>query len=192
MSTRPATWTPSPALLALVKHFEGLHDGDLRTIGLQPKLCPAGVWTEGWGHAIRDAQGRVLRDTVPMTVAIAHAKVRTLEEADALLVQDLQRFADSARRLLTRRLQPHQFDALVSFHYNTGGLRLPNGKHSTLLRMVNEGRFDEAEREFHRWVLAGGKRLRGLVWRRAAEAYMFLGNNWRDALGPERQSLPRA
>ena len=30
----------------LIKHFEGLHDGDLKKIGLQPKKCPAGIWTE--------------------------------------------------------------------------------------------------------------------------------------------------
>ena len=32
----------------LIKKYEGLHDGDLKAIGLQPKMCPANVWTEGW------------------------------------------------------------------------------------------------------------------------------------------------
>ena len=36
----------------LIKEFEGLHDGDLSIIGLQPKMCPAGIWTQGYGHAI--------------------------------------------------------------------------------------------------------------------------------------------
>ena len=31
--------------ISLIKHFEGLHDGDLKKIGLQPKKCPAGIWT---------------------------------------------------------------------------------------------------------------------------------------------------
>ena len=30
----------------LIKYFESLHDGDLTEIGLQPKMCPAGIWTE--------------------------------------------------------------------------------------------------------------------------------------------------
>lgn len=188
----PPTYTPSPALLDLVKHFEGLHDGDLHTIGLQPKLCPAGVWTEGWGHAIRGNDGKLLREDVPMSAALAYSRVRTLPEADALLVEDLQRFAERVRRVVSRRLAPHQFDALVSFQYNTGGLVLATGKPSTLLRLVNEGQYAEAEREFHRWTWAGGRKLPGLVWRRNAEAYMFLGNNWRDALGPARQRIPKA
>jgi lysozyme len=33
--------------LDLIKHFESLHDGDLTIVGLQPKMCPAGIWTEG-------------------------------------------------------------------------------------------------------------------------------------------------
>ena len=31
----------------LIKEFESLHDGDLKQVGLQPKMCPAGIWTEG-------------------------------------------------------------------------------------------------------------------------------------------------
>lgn len=38
--------------IILIKHYESLHDGDLSRIGLQPKMCPAGYWTEGYGHAI--------------------------------------------------------------------------------------------------------------------------------------------
>lgn len=38
----------------VTKHFESLHDGDLTIIGLQPKMCPAGIWTEGYGNAIVD------------------------------------------------------------------------------------------------------------------------------------------
>lgn len=37
----------------IVKHYESLHDGDLKQIGLQPKLCPAGIWTQGYGRAMR-------------------------------------------------------------------------------------------------------------------------------------------
>ena len=38
--------------IALIAYFEQYHDGDLTKIGLQPKMCPAGIWTVGLGHAL--------------------------------------------------------------------------------------------------------------------------------------------
>ena len=38
----------------LIKHYESLHDGNLKEIGIQPKMDPVGIWTIGWGHAIAD------------------------------------------------------------------------------------------------------------------------------------------
>ena len=40
--------------IELIKSFESLHDGDLSKIGLQPKMCPAQIWTEGYGRAMRE------------------------------------------------------------------------------------------------------------------------------------------
>ena len=49
--------------LNLIKEFESLHDGDLSIIGLQPKMCPAQVWTEGYGRAMRNKSGVFLKGT---------------------------------------------------------------------------------------------------------------------------------
>ena len=38
--------------IAMIAMFEQYHDGDLSMIGLQPKMCPAGIWTVGLGHAL--------------------------------------------------------------------------------------------------------------------------------------------
>jgi len=38
--------------LGIIKKFEGLEDGDPTTVNLDPYVCPGGVWTIGWGHAI--------------------------------------------------------------------------------------------------------------------------------------------
>ena len=184
-------YTPSAELLAMLQHFEGLHDGDLHTMGLQPKLCPAGIWTEGWGHAIRDDKGEMVRADKPITHALAYSKVRTRADADALLALDVQKFADRTRRLLRRKPPTHQFEALVSFQFNTGALMLPSGKPSGLLLAANEDNLQLAVFEFGRWVHAGGKRLQGLVWRRAAEANMYMGNNWRDTMSPNRTLPPK-
>jgi lysozyme len=43
--------------IQLIQEFESLHDGDLTMIGLQPKMDPIGIWTEGYGHAMRDSKG---------------------------------------------------------------------------------------------------------------------------------------
>jgi GH24 family phage-related lysozyme (muramidase) len=44
----------------LVKKYEGLHDGDSKQTGLQPKLCPANIWTEGYGRAMFGKDGKFL------------------------------------------------------------------------------------------------------------------------------------
>ena len=61
-----------------------------------------------------------------------------------------------------------QFDALVSFHYNTGAI----GR-ATLTRKHCAGDFEGAALEFARWNMAGGRVLKGLVNRRAAEAELY-------------------
>lgn len=111
-------------------------------------------WTIGWG-----ATGR---DIVP-------GLVWTQAECDARLQRDLARFAAEVSRALgDAPASQGQFDALVSFHYNTGAIA-----RATLTRLHRAGRHAEAEAEFGKWVHAGGKRLRGLVRRRAAEAALY-------------------
>jgi lysozyme len=144
----------------LIQRFEGLHrrlpDG---RIG--PYLCPAAVWTIGWGSTLA-ADGRpVTRDTAPLTVA----------ECDALFRRDLARFSAAVERLVRVPLADNQFGALVSFAHNLGPGRLAA---STLLRRVNDAMWTEAGAEFGRWTMAGGQRLQGLVLRREAERALFL------------------
>lgn len=135
----------------LVKHFEGLY--------LKAYLCPAKVWTIGYGHTgLKHKDGTVK----------AGRKI-TEAEAEALLMQDLNtKYAPDVERLVTVPLAQHEFDALVSFHFNTGSL----GK-STLLKKLNAGDKASAAEEFLRWTRGGGKVLPGLVRRRKAERYLF-------------------
>jgi lysozyme len=64
-----------------------------------------------------------------------------------------------------------QRGALASFAFNLGAGAL---QASTLLRRVNALEWDDVPFQFSRWVHAGGRRLSGLVRRRAAEAELFL------------------
>jgi lysozyme len=126
---------------------------------------PAHGWkvpTVGYGHT--DAAGEPkYKDT--------KAKTFTQQEAREILLGDLQKYEDSVDSLVTVKLNDNQRGALVSFTYNLGAGNL---KRSTLLKKLNAGDFAGAAKEFDKWVNAGGKKLEGLVRRRAAEKALFL------------------
>lgn len=162
--------TVSSTLVTLVKHYESLHDGDLNVIGLQPKMCPAGLWTEGYGKLVLDNFGHRISGIENKDKAYRFSKIHTEEQAEEFLVRDLE---DYAKRIDTLRLHLplHQIDALISFSYNVGFQAL---KTSTLLRKIREkASIDAIENEFLRWDKANGKVLRGLTLRRKTEAYLY-------------------
>jgi len=124
--------------------------------------------------AYRDAAG------VP-TIGYGHTKDvrmgdRISEEwARRLLRQDV---AEVERQVKAMRVASSegQLDALVSFAFNVGIGRL---RRSNLLRVIREGGTKlQIQREFKRWVYAGGKRLRGLELRREWEAKRFFECDW--------------
>ena len=131
----------------LIKEFEGLE--------LKAYLCPAGVWTIGYGH----------------TKGVKKGQVITQLEADNFLKEDLISFEKGVTRLIKSNINQNQFDALVSFAFNLG---LANLKKSTLLKKVNSNPNDRTiVDEFIKWIYAGGKQLEGLKKRRQAEAYLY-------------------
>lgn len=131
----------------LIKSFEGLE--------LEAYLCPADIWTIGYGHTGNVKEG----DSI------------TKAEADELLDKDLQTFRNGVKRLVKVPLNENQFGALVSFAYNLGLGSLQN---STLLKLLNAGDYDGAADQFLRWNKSKGKVLTGLVRRREAERAVFL------------------
>ena len=139
--------------VALIQRFEGLR--------LAPYLCPAKVWTIGYGATYGSDGRRVTR----------HTRSITEDEADALLTRDLGRFAAGVDRLVSVGLDPEQRAALVSFAFNLG---LGALKASTLLRRVNGLEWGDVPTQFRRWVYGGGQRLPGLVTRREAEVALWL------------------
>lgn len=130
---------------ALIKSFE-----DLR---LRAYPDTGGVPTIGWGHT----RGVKLGDTC------------SIEQARAWFVEDAAEAENDVLRLVRVPLAQHEFDALVSFQFNTGAL----GK-STLLRRLNAGDRAAAADQFLRWVYDDGVKLAGLVRRRTAERALFL------------------
>lgn len=146
-------------------------DGDPSTVNLDPYRDPVGYLTIGWGHLIQ-LDGRALR--APADRALArqlYPNGLARDEAEALLTADLIDAARDVRWAITVPLTEGQLSALISFTFNLG---LSKVRGSTLYRLVNARDFARAGGEFGKWVHAGGRRLRGLVNRRAAERALFV------------------
>lgn len=154
----PATLRPGPAGIALIRQFEGC--ARLRPDGRYAAYPDPGTggppWTIGWGATGPD---------------IGPDTLWSRDQCDVRLTADLARYAQEVRGALGKAATTqNQFDALLSFHYNTGAI----GR-ASLTRKHRVGDYRGAEREFARWVRAGGRVLPGLVRRRAAEARLYAG-----------------
>ncbi len=168
--------TPSKKLETFVKHYESLHDGDLKTIGLQPKLCPAGYWTEGYGRVLKGPDGKMLKYSSKYSTVksvLPFSTIKTECEANEDLSASLKEKGKDVLSWLKVAVNQHQFDALLSHYYNCG-------KSETLYRLVNS-RTPEAE--IKRWfttkyVTAGGVYMKGLQYRRNDEYEIWAGKNY--------------
>lgn len=157
-------------LTELVKHYESLHDGDLKTVGLQPKMCPAGLWTEGYGRLVLDEKGNRLKGIENKAKAYKFSKIKTEAQAIVALEEDLRDYTLRVKSL-NLFLSENQLAALVSFAYNIG---FANLKTSTLLKKIQaNSSASEITAQFLRWVYADKKTLPGLVARRKSEALLF-------------------
>lgn len=133
--------------LDLIRSFEGLR--------LKSYKDSVGVWTIGYGH----------------TRGVAAGQTCTLDQAMDWLRRDLIDAEKAVASMVTHPITDNQFAALCSFAFNLGSGSLLK---STLLKKVNEGRFEEAAKWFAPWNKAGGVVVGGLTSRRAAEAKLFL------------------
>jgi GH24 family phage-related lysozyme (muramidase) len=122
-------------------------------------ICPAGYPTIGYGHLITEANKEQFLDGVDE------------DEALELLRNDVGKAERAVLRLIAVPLTQGQFDALVSFTFNLGAGAL---QRSTLRRKVNREEHDDVPAELMKWVWAGGRKLKGLVKRRAAEAGIYI------------------
>jgi lysozyme len=94
------------------------------------------------------------------------ARERGLE----LLREDAAIAENAVKDNVSVLLNQNQFDALTSFAYNVGAEAFAN---STLLRELNAGNYDAVPGQMNRWVNSEGRRVQGLVNRRAAEGALF-------------------
>lgn len=143
------------AAVALCKHFEGLF--------LKPYLCPANVWTIGYGSTYYEDGRRVSPDDPPITK----------ERAEQLLLWELNKVSAPAVIRLVPELFAwsvangtwRAFCAIVDFTFNLGSGRLQT---STLRRKLRALDWEGSKEQLALWVRGGGRVLPGLVRRRAA------------------------
>lgn len=150
----------------VIIRYEGLHDGDLSVIGLQPKQDPIGIWTEGWGHAMLDSRGDFIKGIKNKKQAYKLSKIHTVEQADFTLVSDLLPVDLLIARKVTKQLNLTQKEALESFYYNCG-------YSATLTKLINEKSSDLYNWWCSHYITGGGVSLIGLVYRRKTEALLF-------------------
>lgn len=129
----------------------------------------AGLPTIGVGHLLTQderSSGKILIHDNP----VRYAGGLTKEQAVQLLDQDVEAVEKFVTDQVQVDLQPHQFDTLVSFTFNVGKGAFKN---STLLKLLNQGLYDEVPGQLARWVYSGGRKIRGLINRRNYEISLW-------------------
>ena len=142
----------SPCGIDLICNFEGLR--------LNAYDDGVGVWTIGYGTT-----------KYPNGIRVKRGDTCTLEQAKSYMQHDLKKFEQTVNSAVNVPINQNQFDALVALAYNIGTNAFKN---STLVKRLNEGNYKAAANQFDVWVNAGGKRVQGLVNRRAIEKALFL------------------
>ncbi|EJF90036.1 lysozyme [Bartonella melophagi] len=137
--------------LNCLKKWEGLR--------LNAYQDTSGVWTIGYGHTGKAGKPDVIEG---MTI--------TKQKAENILLNDLHKYEAAVEKAVHVDLSDEQFGALVSFCYNVG---VNAFERSTLLKRLNKGDYEAVPAELQKWIRAGGKPLKGLVHRRAAEAGLW-------------------
>lgn len=151
----------------------------------RPYLCPADIWTIGYGHVLYQEQIRLpmvrppgkTKADIPMIRSEYPLKpednrVWSKEEINELFATDVADFERGVLRLVPSIIgRQGSFDALVSISFNFG---LGNLQRSTIRIKANRGDWEGAADAFLMWTKGGGRVLPGLVKRRQAEIALFL------------------
>jgi lysozyme len=90
----------------------------------------------------------------------------TREQADALFRADIRPCEAAVNANVSVPLTQNQFDSLCSWAFNVG---IPAFQTSTLVKILNAGKYDKVPDELRKWVHSGGKLNPGLVNRRNSE-----------------------
>ena len=142
----------SKRAIELIKRHEGIR--------LNAYLCPAKIWTIGYGS--------IVHDRLPGKPRVKQGDKITAHEAELELRYDLETFERIISTVIKVPINQNQFDALVSYWFNTGGS-------NTLVRLINSNAGKAAIYKWitTRYITGGGRVLNGLVKRRKEEADLY-------------------
>lgn len=139
--------------MELVKHFEGFRS--------KPYLCPAGVWTIGYGSTRYEDGRKVAKDDPEVS----------RDYAEYLAKIEVERCAKKVLKYApVLAYHEEKWAAISDFSYNLGIGRF---QASTLIRRINEEAWEEAAYELGKWVYGGGRIQKGLIRRRISEKILF-------------------
>lgn len=136
------------AAAKIIRDFEGER--------LLAYKCPAGIWTIGVGHTGPD---------------VKEGQMITAAESIKLLYQDMLEADQAIDELVDVPLTENQRAALLSLIFNIGRGAFGN---STLLKLLNAGRYDAAAMQILKWDKSKGNAISGLTRRRLSEKALFL------------------
>jgi len=139
----------SKKAISLIKKWEGCK--------LTSYKCSAGVWTIGFGNTFYEDNTKVKEgDKISQ------------DRAEKLLLNLLPKFENIVNKKISVHLEQNQFDALVSYTWNTGGS-------STLFNLINNKATDIEIRNWFetKYITANGKLINGLVNRRKEECNLY-------------------
>jgi lysozyme len=147
----------------------------------KPYLCPAHIWTIGYGHVLYQDQIKLpvvrkegytgmIRSEYPLKPE--DNRVWTKEEIEKLFADDVASFERGVLRLAPPVAgRQGAFDACVSFAFNAG---LGTFQRSSIRMKLNRGDWEGAADALLLYCMGGGKILAGLKKRRDAEKALFL------------------
>jgi len=146
--------------LALIKKFEGCPTENGLAVSYK---CAANVWTIGYGST--KYEGKPVEGGMCITT----------QEAEDLLLHEMEEYEGYINDLVKVPLHQHQFDSVVAWVFNLGPSNLTA---SSMLKVLNTSAYDDVPFQMRRWNKANGKVLEGLTRRRLAESLLFEGQDW--------------
>jgi lysozyme len=129
----------------------------------------AGFPTIGIGHLLTKSEntsGKIIinHETIQIRDGLSD------KQCWELLIQDLEEAEDAVNLYVFAELNQNQFDALVSFTFNVG---VGAFRKSTLLKLLNQLKYDQVPAQLRRWIRSGGQIINGLITRRENEIKLW-------------------
>jgi lysozyme len=129
----------------------------------------AGLPTIGIGHLLtksEGASGKIIINYETFRIKDGLSDTQCLQ----LLMDDLKEVEDAVDLYVFAELNQNQYDALVSFVFNVG---VKAFRKSTLLKLLNQLKYDQVPAQLRRWIRSGGEIINGLITRRENEIRLW-------------------